>query len=421
MDNKNHKYFHLEKVTLNANGKTKRHDVWTCTVQQPDQSKLETQMKWQWGINNGKQQIRERTYTKGLQKRTPWEQALLECNTMINTKLHKGYTYTPNSDVLGTTETDVFNCIDEDDRVDTDVVMDNSEIPFVMLAYDLEKYPDMIDDRCGFIMPKLDGIFAMANVDTGELWARSRKPLSMMKHIQRAVLEFGKSFSGKNRWLVGELYRHGWEFQKISGLIRTSKVTSEKLEISFHVFDLMCDDPFETRRVVLESAKKLWNATSQLHLVECIKVNNLNDEYKKYHTKYINEGYEGIMIHPYTKNSPNSDDTELPGYLQDKRTKWLLKYKEFIQEEYECIGVQPQKHKAIAGSVLLRTKDGVQFSATPKMSDKLKKEIWESRDKYVGQIATVKFFSYHPGAQGKPRFPNLLGFRHPDDMSDCVN
>ncbi len=225
------KSFKLEKRKSSSitGANRQRHDVWECTVRQIKiKGKRETHMKWQWGIKNGKFQIRERTYCKGLQKRTPWEQALQECNTMIDGKLHKGYVYAVDSDISSknskslTPEKDACH-----DIIDHDVVMEdatdqttaseaNSSVPFVMLAWELKKYPNKIVDRCGFIMPKLDGIFAMANLDTGELWARSRKPIVRMKHIQEAVLEFGKSFRNPNRWIVGELYRHGWEFQKIS-------------------------------------------------------------------------------------------------------------------------------------------------------------------------------------------------------------
>lgn len=401
------KTFKLEKV---AEGSTKRprHDVWECTLHQINE-RGHTHMKWQWGVKNGRLQIRERTYSKGLQKRNPWEQALLECDTMIDAKLYKGYIYTLDSEIVNNRDV-IEKDHQENEKIATEVL---SYVPFVMLAHDFDKYPNMIENRCGFLMPKLDGIFAMANVDTGEIWARSRKPIDKMKHIEEAVLQFGKTFESPHRWIVGELYRHGWEFQKISGLVRTSKVTPEKLEVSFHVFDLICDKSFGIRRLLLENG--LYDKEN-IHLVECKKVALIEHEYKEYHKTCSNQGYEGIMIHRYVSTENSSE--EMPGYLQDKRTDWLLKYKEFIQEEYICVGVNPQKHREIAGSVVLKTKDGIEFSATPKMSDELKKQIWESKNEYIGQIGTVKFFSYHPGPEGKPRFPNLIGFRHPDDITN---
>lgn len=407
--------FKLEKVVHKPGAKRPRHDVWECTLRRVN-DEGHTHVKWEWGVRNGKPQTRERTYVKGLQKRTAWQQALQETNKMIDEKLHKGYGYAADSICIRS----FFDREAPEDRDehtkddDGELDLTRTTIPFVMLAHDLQKYPHMVVDRCGFLMPKLDGVFAMANIDTGDIWSRSRKPIEKMKHVQEAVLQFGKVFRGSNRWIVGELYRHGWEFQKISGLVRTSKITPEKLEVVFHVFDLMCEQPFEARRSLLESGFRELSQGGNITLVDCHRVANILVAYREYHKICVNGGYEGVMIHPYTKEA--DDLSKMPGYLQDKRTEWLLKYKEFIQEEYECVGIKPQKHRQIAGSVILKTKDGIEFSATPSMTDESKKEIWDMRHSHVGQIATVKFFSYHPGTQGKPRFPTIIGFRHPDDI-----
>ena len=42
-----------------------------------------------------------------------------------------------------------------------------------------------------------------------------------------------------------------------------------------------------------------------------------------------------------------------------------------------------------------------------------KKNIWDNQEDYLGKIATVKYFEKTP--KNIPRFPRLLGFRHPDD------
>jgi ATP-dependent DNA ligase len=126
-----------------------------------------------------------------------------------------------------------------------------------------------------------------------------------------------------------------------------------------------------------------------------------------YHAAAIADGYEGTMIRL---------DTAAP-YESGKRSTTLLKRKESMQEEFECLDMTPQKHCSSErlGSVRLRNAAGVEFNARPAMSDADKAEIWEHKEEYTGKVATVTFFAYTDG--GVPRFPRIVGFRDSEDMS----
>lgn len=435
--------YHFALVKKDDSGKRKTQ-FWRATVEcLPDSAA--TSLTWEWGYEDSKKdpQRRNRVYEKGKANRTPMKQALQECKHMMIEKQRIGYVKDPRK----TNSSLVINDEDENDNVVSGVPKAHGPVvakprkaskrsadpklpegtsmddrpPPVMLAKDFNEHPEF--NECGgFLMPKLDGIFCVANLSTGKLWSRARLPLVGMPHIEAGVAllkEQPLAKEGKLEWIVGELYKHGWDFNKITGLVRKQssksiqEASAEIGQLRFHVFDGMPTNrtmPFQQRYQLLQEL--LRDCDPSLVLVPTTPVDNICSSVEEFHANCIKDGYEGAMIHP-------NDD---PGY-QNKRTKWLLKFKKFQQEEYECIEIQPQKHNGaegpqVAGSVLLRAfAGGPTFSATPKCPLSEKTQMWKDRDKYVGQIATVKFFEL-TSANQVPRFPVLLGFRHPDDMSD---
>lgn len=392
-----------ETHTLMKTNENKRQ-LWEATLSGNNPTKL----VWTWGHENGNRQTRTRIYDNGKVNRTPREQARLECQKMIKDKIRKGY-------VLSPTETSSLTPI-RGGSIESDEI----SVPHVMLAHPLEKYPAMYDspDKGAHVMPKLDGIYAMAHLPTGKLWSRQRVPIVGLPHIENAVRSLTPrqtSNSSDVTWIVGELYKHGMGFQKITGLVRSSKHTAEEEEIRFHVFDVIDgDNSFGERyrylRELIPESARGPGVCDNIKLVEAVHTNSLRSDYARMHEDYTDMGYEGVMIHPDNG----------PGYQQNKRTKWLLKYKTFRQDEYECLQVLPLKHASksgepSAGSVLLVDETGNRFCATPKFSDEEKKKLWASRDDYVGRIATVKYFC-KTDHKKLPRFPILIGFRHSDDM-----
>lgn len=387
----------METYLLVKNSKDEKKQIWKAIIEKLDNE--QTRFTWTWGYENGKSQIRERIYEKGKVNRTSWEQALLECRKMMKDKIRKGYNIDKPSN------TQIIN----DDLSNEDIV-----VPYPMLAHKLEKYPEMYEaeNQGAYVMPKLDGLYCLAHLPTGKLWSRQRVPIVGLPHIENAILKLKNDIIPTSDWIVGELYNHGMGFQKITGLVRRTKHNLDDKDIQdiqFHVFDIIADDkPFYERYHFLKNF--LPEQSTNIKLVEAIYVVSLQLCHKKMHKKYIDLGYEGIMIHP--------DDG--PGYQQNKRTKWLLKYKTFMQEEFRCIEVLPLKHEnknheISTGSVRLVDSEGNQFNATPKFTEEEKKDLWINRKKYIGQIATVQFFC-KTDEKKVPRFPVLIGFRHADDM-----
>ena len=129
------------------------------------------------------------------------------------------------------------------------------------------------------------------------------------------------------------------------------------------------------------------------------------------HEEYVNDGFEGCMVRL---------DSDAP-YESGKRSPSVMKVKAFLQEEFQCIALQSQSNKDITASALLRRKlpsgETAEFSGTVTGTLESRTEMWRNRSVYANSdkwMATVKFYEYT--ADGAPRFPVIVGFRHADDM-----
>lgn len=385
--------------------KVNKHDkkqLWTAEFRECPGAAKPVTVLIRWGQEDGKFQEKVRRYEQGKVKRTPMRQAELEINKIVQDKIQKGYTHTESKSV--------------------EFKIPDNLPPQPMLALPAADYTHTLRSPV-HVMPKLDGIFCIANLPTRKIYSRSRRPITGLAHVEESLSRVAPSDVD---WIVGEIYLHGMTFQEISGIARRTKNINhaESAKLQFHVFDVMSKDPgFEHRYELLR--KIVPPRDDVIKLVQCEKIEipenasqtDLLRAIQQFHDRCLSDQYEGSMIHP-------SGD---PGYQFGKRCKWLLKKKDFLQEEYECVRILPRnertKSKAIeelAGSVLLKMPNGdTTFYATPKCSEPEKRELYKDREQYVGQMATVQFFSYTEStatSKGVPRFPVLLGFRHPDDM-----
>lgn len=330
----------------------------------------------EWGIENGK--IQKNTYTlqEGKQKRTKEEQAIFEAKSLIHKKEKTGY-----MNKYATHRT--------------------QHSPLPMLAKEYKGY-DTLKNKDIAIQPKLDGIRCLANVKTGELWSRKQTRIDGLEHITNAIKT--SSFPEHITWLDGELYTHGKSFNDISSMVRrTTNFTQESQSIQYWVYDYIGTKPYQDRIHELHNV----NVCNTIVITPTLFIHLLNSEcLGKYHKKYTIDGYEGTMI----RNVHSIYET-------GKRSSHLLKYKDCCQEEFVVIGFKQKKvinGDVTLGSVMLKDfEESVTFSAAPTMTMAEKSEIWKNQKDYMNQIATIKYFEKTP--KGIPRFPRLIGFRHPDD------
>jgi len=264
-----------------------------------------------------------------------------------------------------------------------------------------QKYEDHEIDYPVLSQPKLDGIRCIITKDG--MFSRNGKAISSAPHIRENLNKFFKDHP--NAILDGELYcdKLANNFNKIVSLVKKSKPTDEDLKeseevIEYWVYDavkigmLDQNDTFlERYNLVKDTLQKKFKS---IKIVDTIKVSNEKDLTNTYEM-YVEQGYEGQMV-------------RLNRAYENKRSKFLLKRKEFMDEEFKILEVVEGEgnRKGTAGYMVFKNKDGRNFKSNIKGDFDYLAQLLKDKNKLVGKKATIKFFNYTP--DDVPRFPYVI-------------
>ena len=270
-----------------------------------------------------------------------------------------------------------------------------------MLAQSYEKHAKKLVYPC-YAQPKLDGIRCLARRtgDTVTLYSRKGKILDLVPHINEALL----AVLNDGQCADGELYTHGWDFQKIVSAIK--KTNENTPGIQYHIYDLpdMQDrsksfvDRFNSfaRGRISAAADCLVSVETPLIRTE--------EALMSYEDQCHNDGYEGVMAR-------NIQSQYLFGY----RSKDLLKVKRFLDDEYEIVDFTHGTSIELECIVFVcKTKDDQTFSVRPVGTHEERKVMYKNGASYIGKMLTVKFQEL--SNDGVPRFPVGLHIREDWDM-----
>jgi len=266
-----------------------------------------------------------------------------------------------------------------------------------MLAKEYGTDYEYIEGSTVFSQPKLDGCRAIAT--SKGFFSRQGKPIISTPH----VLEELKTIFQKYPDIVldGELYsdKLSDNFNEIISLARKTKPEAEDLLkskefLQYWIYDFISDKPFEKRH---EELKSFIAESSVIKFVETIKVTS-KEELDNCYARYMEQGYEGQMIRISNK-----------GY-ENKRTKQLIKRKEFKEEEFKLIDIVEGdgNRSGMAGNVLLETNTGKQFGAGIQGNREVFKELLKNKSDYLETLVSVKYQNLTP--DGIPRFPVAVKF-----------
>lgn len=272
----------------------------------------------------------------------------------------------------------------------------------VQLAHPYHKYADSVTGKMFCLTQKLDGhrsVF-MYKDGQGQFFTRKGLPISGLEEQAKEATEVIKTY-GRDMVLDGELLLFNRDDLPTKDLFRaTSRVlrseTANKTGILFNVFDALPTVEFEQgkstqtffdRKNGLEGALARTIYDRHVHIPHIQIVSNLyygNDitKIKELQERYVKpNGWEGLML--------NITD----GYYQTKRTKDLLKIKEFfdadvvVKDVFEGEG----KLKGTLGGIIVDYK-GYDVRVGTGFDDASRDYYWNNQDEIIGKVATVQYF-----------------------------
>ena len=263
-----------------------------------------------------------------------------------------------------------------------------------MLAHDYTKTKVPVTQ--GWVQPKLDGIRCVVNKDG--MWTRSGKAIDSCPHIWESLQGFMEQ--NPHYILDGELYNHELkaDFNKIISLVRKTKSTPADIEeakslVEYHVYDMF--DKSAPDMNFINRVKQAYWAKNEFVKIVTTDYCDTQEELDELYSEYMLNGYEGQMVRQ-------------DGTYENKRSKNLLKRKEFITEEYEVVSVEVGQGNwdGYAKRFVLKLPNGNQFGSGVRGNQAQLKELWEAEVKPTW--ATLRYFEMTP--DGVPRFPVVIDY-----------
>ncbi len=267
-----------------------------------------------------------------------------------------------------------------------------------MLAHVFDEEDDIFP---AYSQPKLNGIRCIATKDG--LFSRRGKPLVATPHVHTALTGYFAKYP--DAIVDGELYVHSQDenFNEIISLTRKTKPSLLDLEqatvIEYHVYDLPSNQSFEDRFADkdVEEEFRLLVDQKAIKWTETTLVSSLQEATELF-GKYMAAKYEGQMLR------------SRKGEYQQKRSKFLLKRKTFLDGEYKILDIcEGQGNWAgYAKSAIIELPGGsTQNSAIAGTQEEMKKLLLE-KDKYINGDGTIKYQSVTP--DGKLLFPVMIAY-----------
>jgi len=310
---------------------------------------------------------------------TPEEQCELEAKAKWDRKRESGYA----------------ESILEVDLVVADVIKPT-------LAKDFKDYSDSLDWPV-YSQPKFDGLRCIITRDGA--WSRNWKPFVTLAHIQEALAELFSKYPNIVAF-DGEVYNHLLkdDFNEIVSLVKQPKATSEDIsrakdKIQYHIYDYI-----DTNKISF--ADRSRNLLKYLLEVEDLCIQRVETlmagdmaQLDELYDLYLSDGYEGQMVR------------DADAVYQHKRTNYLLKRKEFVDEEFPIVGYRQGKGNR-EGCIILRCRNdrGQEFDCSVKGSVEYTRKLYDLAPSLVGKLATVKYQRLTP--DGIPKFLTCTKFRN---------
>jgi DNA ligase-1 len=273
----------------------------------------------------------------------------------------------------------------------------------VMLALERAKvkpapsFPLIID-------PKLDGMRLVEM--QGDSYSRKGKSIPTAQFISEELEPFFIRYP--DIILDGEIYSHDLksDFNELMSIARKQKPTIEELEnakqiLQYHVYDIFdTTNPgmtaIERKKWILENLP----ISDRIHFVPFTIAYN-EEDLKAKNQEHVADGYEGSIA-----RTPHSA-------YENKRSKCLMKIKQFITEEYVISDILEGtgNRSGIAGTVVIY-KGSVRVGCGIRGTWGYAKTLLETKADLIGKVATIRHFG--ETIDGSLRFPICIDIDRPD-------
>jgi len=243
------------------------------------------------------------------------------------------------------------------------------------------------------VQRKYDGLRCMRVSKDGKnkLMSRGNK-IYDVKHIKE---ELSKMFPD-NVMTDGELYIHGVSLQTINSWVKREQIDTYKIE--YHIYDMPGSGTWKERREYLKNIK--FNGC--VKFVETFTVNSI-EEIIRLHDQFIQEGYEGAIIRLHDGI-----------YEFGKRSRSLLKWKNFEDKEFKIVGIKSGTGK-MSECPIFACKNDINdkiFDVVPLGTMEERKILFTESN--IGKMMTVKFIGRTE--DGIPKFAVGKVIRSYEDM-----
>lgn len=250
-----------------------------------------------------------------------------------------------------------------------------------MLATRWDKVKD-VDYENSTFQYKFDGHRCLITNDGGEKIAYSRN--GKIIHSIDQILKDMDIPEGIT--IDGELYIHDVKLQKIASLVR--RVQPESVNLKFHCYDAIMKENFQERLKFINTLKLGENANIVNSIPFTLSVKNMLKE-------SIGLGYEGLIVRPNTGFN----------YEDGKRSKGLIKVKQFFDDEFMIIDVNPSKDGW--GILTCITQGGKSFTVSAPGTIQHKRNALVDKQILIGRYVKIEYamltedvIPFHPIAIG---------------------
>lgn len=308
----------------------------------------------------------------------------------------------------------IYKIIDKNLKLKIDIKLINSVFPNLIEKFSValaDKYVGKIDfEKEDWISEiKIDGCRTICLKENGEIhfFSRSGKEFLTLDNVKKDIEKYFKDID--NFALDGEMClidNTGREsFQGIMKEITKKNYTM--LTPKYKIFDYLPIEAFYKGYLNVRYTDRVHHlprVSGTLEILSYRKVENL-DDFKKQEAEAIEKGWEGLILK--NNNAP----------YEAKRTKNMLKVKNFNDAEYKIISIYPTTKKMLneiglevdrlcMGGVIIQHKNN-EVGVGSGWSDAERLYYIDHPEEIIGKTITVKYFEETFDKDGKAslRFP----------------